>query len=565
MSTNINVVVGDGGIVGRAQREQEEARWKLTERERARREAAPAVAVVTGDAVLEGQTRRLSVVLDELAANRRRKSGTGGIVWVIDKWNLGRDTNYFTGARTAFNYRFPSEATMNSFEFCLGSTDGTAWINGSVPLAGVEEWRSAMWDEIDALPAPATNTSIPPSNLLETSVIQKVLNNFIVLPAGGGNCICIVYARKAFSFAGWYGVLTSTESQSSPEYIPNYDTGPLTSRTVSSSGFKVYLVSKSSIRELTPPAGLTSAMNALLPNVQWTNNVLITYIPKYKEPPASNLYPQLDTAQSPIPVYIATEGPGNNLSRQFEGTSTVLRPTGGSYAQNGTWIMTYDEEIVTGYSYPDFGAAIADYAYASYGFNPGYISGNLFYYWKPSYFYSSPSIFAFFNNTAQTSAAIVTPVFFTIQDPQPDYGNSAAIASYLTSIGYPVPTRATGFDDRDTPLAELVASSIGWNEETGIRDVLYESPYTSWTLPLVSGPMPLNQGDMFYSEDQGPLVRSGVLTFDSNRQDKISTLTYEEDWGGWIQYPMSFYDWNQPAFCRQKLLELGFTPADLTP
>ena len=491
---------------------------------------------------------------------------TAGIAWVVDKWGATRAGYSDFFLRSYFNFRFPGEGTKDYYEFLLGSTDGTFWIEDSIPLSGIEAWRDQIWADFDEIPMedPFSGPFPPgpvwnkPIKGAETHVIVYRQMNVFILPAGGGNCVCVIRAEKAFSGTGWWYGSVYREDPIQGYFMPNWATGILPQRTVSSSGYKVYLVSKSSVKEISAPAALSTALNALFPAPQWGSETLVDYMPTYQEPFAAGLFPRLDPSVEPVPVYIADFSNPGGYTIPYTTEETVFKPLGGEYLFDGRWVSNVgDVETVYRTTYVPFGSLMGNDLYASYGFIPGYINSSSYFNYPWG---ASPSIFAIFNQTAATYDAS--------SQLEEDYYNSfdydayvAGIGAYLADIGYQIPSAIVGFDDRNPPLSDLATAFSDWDIEDSGRDILYESETNPWKLPLVSGPA----YDYGYDVNQLQLSRIGTLTFGGTRQDVISTLPYDDDWGYWIQTPMWFYDWNDPKFCEAALQQLGFSSEDLRP
>lgn len=137
MSTQINVTVGGGGLVDQARRNQEEARWKLTERERWER-SQRVEATVSGDAVPGGGRAGFRFRPDEPAANRRVSS---------DGWVLGPSDDTLAAKVRGFQpFVF---ASTNGVPFLYSTSEGPE----GAPCLKVAQPPGKFVSEISAVPA----------------------------------------------------------------------------------------------------------------------------------------------------------------------------------------------------------------------------------------------------------------------------------------------------------------------------------------------------------------------------------------------------------------------------
>lgn len=513
MSTNINVVVGDGGIVGRAQREQEEARWKLTERERARREAAPAVAVVTGDAVLEGQIRRPSVVLDELAANRRRKSGTGGIVWVVTP-----GTAYFAalwGWRSpADSPDIPDPLIGDTMPIRVGSGDGSTWVETSLSLPGTSAFGDAtrepfgpvLQTEIIGYDSGIPVVGYPTDPLgqivgMELGFIDDSKVIQLAMPCGNGSAVVLVGARAAGSVHGRALRCDGSYFWDHPVVGPfwnsenNYGAVVLTPSAFSAHAIKAFVVSQTGCREVSIPGGLRSALDQLWSGTTWVSGSDTTYGAPTLVPGASNAY----------------------------------------FYAFGEYNRRKLEDAISAPSVRDYGVMHDLMQGATVTLRS-----------------ASPSVFSLFRNYSSLFDAV------DFRNGQPYYEPTANIANALQALGVPVPNHFAAIDGRGADYQALQEAIF--NSEPGYEDdSFYADPnrYITGFDAVRVNTIPATFFDVIPQDaawkkvNRMPLA-AGRATSTAPIEDAIFT-------------PIWHYDWGEPAYCRQQLLALGFTAADLTP
>lgn len=473
----------------------------------------------------------------ELAPDRRPepagiplRSGQTGLAWVaID--DLGG------GFNSAFLWRHAlTQAKLitddGRFSFKVGCGDGSKWIDAHVTLPGIAAYRD--FRESYFTPFARDQISIGVLDLLwfSSDPVGKFIPyitrdgfaddtryRYFAFPCGNGSCILIVHVRAAGSrgatvsrairadrgesdvFGEFWRVLKS------PFYIEQVD---LKRHNISVTDVAAFVVSQTDCRQISVPSALRSALDTLLPDANW--------------------------AGAP------------------SGITSGLTPDYLSYnaATSEYWTEQY------GVHYRKFDAFDFRREIMSFGMSSDVMEMEAPFHQVPPVSYS-PSLFPMLTQYPSLLPAL-SAYYDTDYDNDPSY---LEVGDLLRELGVPAPRDIVGFDARDQAYLDfstaVYENAPGYDGPTGSSaaytyldpDRLLSSIRVVRTNAQPEQPFgQLPQSRSWSQVARLPLSSSRTVPYSSPR------ASYDVIW---------HYDWGKPAYCRQQLLALGFTAADLTP
>jgi hypothetical protein len=167
----------------------------------------------------------------------------------------------------------------------------------------------------------------------------------------------------------------------------------------------------------------------------------------------------------------------------------------------------------------------------------------------------TPSVYSLFNNTD----ALFSAVDFTDVDQYSQLNLTVSdLAEALSGLSVPVPNHFMAVDTRMEGYSALNDKMV--NSERYVDTWFFDPDrYISGLDMVKTSGIPSS----FYEQlpQSGSWKKIKRLRLDPGRPDKTDRLTREDSY---LSVHMH-YDWGRPDYCRQQLLALGFTAADLTP
>jgi len=538
---------------------------------------------------------------------------TVGVVWFCDQWHGGLPNMRPT--ESPFSLFLPDFSSSDIYRFRIGSGDGSTWIDDVIETPGASSWRSQILDELESVrnsfqyPDEFDNYFIDngflPRPVSTTKVIYYDDFSITPIPIGEGKALCIVHAQRARSFSGvWskpifqeadegfftdYQSITFEGEKPYPRIAISFQTGVHPNITMSSSGFKLYVVSQTACKQVQSPSTFTEVINKLFPPIEWSASKVWTYNSKFIFQDKFGYPPLRDPESEPEPVSIAIPGPTDDLIAFETQNYTVRKPVDSSKTPR---LPFASYRIPTGDLYPpangnvtftaideqqsSFGpvSRLADFfadPVGTIGFNPSLIDVDdiiidnsiVDSYFEANLLRSttSPAIFSFFKNTAAVNSWIRSTY------PNDEFFLISSNREFLQSIEIKAPSRTMTIDYRSEPFKSLYADSFG----AFISDPLYDLPSSVKSIPYAYYLSPLQ-----YSFDRIPienfesdpplasLQSAGRIPFSTTRANPFDGLPADEGYPFRV-YPVFYTDWGRPGFCKQQLLALGFSAADLQP
>ena len=473
----------------------------------------------------------------------------------------------------------------DEYRFKIGSGDGTQWITATLSTPGMSAMREASYAAAsiggfdDIIGWEGTEEDWISSGaaflMAETPVSWQTLfkATALPLPCGNGAAVVVVRVERAAAFAGSYGVQdwsnynwSGVGEQTYPTW--SFNTGLHGPATFSGYAYKCFLVSHTTIREITAPEGFTAKLDEVFPPAQWDETEIIGYVPKWKSGFAIPLGPQFDDSEEPEPIYRPRLTYGSAYSFSVTEDYTIGKPTGSEYDPTppvgsgwlGSDLIFETETYSRTITYPLFDSGPG--VIRSLGldlalmFDPE--AG------IPSYFATigstSPVVLSYFANQPAALAAAETL-------------KAAGASSYSDCIdalddviGAPMPTSVVTVDRRDDSVLfidQTADNQLGeFIPEKG--PIYFESAEDVPGIPFVShSPLPDSTTETLGFDETYSAVQTLSLT--SPRVDPFEGDPAEVEGYFYQLRPIFFTDWGQPLHCRVQLLALGFTEEDLTP
>lgn len=398
----------------------------------------------------------------------------------------------------------------------VGSGDGSQWVSTTLNLPGINAWGAANQYFGDIGTTPPFDGS---EGVFITRGEYGFFDDFgllrMALPVGNGAAIVLVGFRSATSAFGWQNKTTAW--MEFPVLRSNYERIALEPTTFSGLDIKAFLVSDTTCREVPIPSGITSVLDILWPETTWVpttgyanyGNTIFTYTVPLPNASGYAFYSnsyinrklELALGSRRVPAVVPSFG-----------TSQT--------AINDDW-GKYDDTIRPG---EDRVATVATSTPAIYGLLRNY-----------------EATFNAFNFLSGNAAQLST----------------ATIKAQLRNLGFPVPNHWVTIDANDPAL---VAFNAQFDEESdgnnlNREEALYRSDMTGlqW---VKSNTMPEKHTEQ--TPEGTAWARLSRLRFAA---DRSFPSTPEKAYTQVLWH----YDWAEPQYCRQQLLALGFTAADLKP
>lgn len=454
--------------------------------------------------------------------------GNTGLVWLAEP--ARPLANFSASWMWSSLYRLPSTGQPAQFlidandrwSYSIGSGDGSTWLEGSLHLPGIHAFRQAYYDFFSpGLPPLAGNSttyfvSDPVGSFYRPTEVEfdDSLQHTACLPVGNGSALVLVMARAGGCWAGSKLVVTaSSQTTYNGETVWTFTTEDREfvvsePQTVQASDVQAYLVSQTTCRQVTVPTALRSRLDDLLLKSTITNP--IPWVP-VTGVPAINVF----TATGPDAYWFS-----NGIYRYRKYESLYLLDVFRSYgAKPGVMAIPEQSPYLTPITY-------------------------------------SPAVYVPLLKDQELFAASEFPNF---EDPNIPYTEGR---SRLQALGAPAPSHVVGFDVR-LPDYQAIHAALS-NEEPG-----YIGYNGKWTNAVYKDPQKLLQGLTPVRSNTQPTNLYDQLP-QAGAWQSLRRLPLDPDrlvrYGADTAHALLWhYDWGQPAYCRQQLLALGFTEADLTP
>jgi hypothetical protein len=507
MSTQINVTVGSGGLPEKAKQQQQAARQAQLEKERQQRiqtqgqEQRNAALAAEGTApdgsLLYGIGARQALTQPRPAAFRSGNKETVTMSWVVigsNNWYANISSDFTGTIIRALESTYTGTNSGRSLH--ISSTDGTYWhsIVNSSDLKAPAGFT------------PGENTSLPPSN--ETYRLDTGINNvvFDLFPVGKGVFIATFRFVLAYQKACW--------TFSTPP-IPNYVV-TLNQATPITTIYKSFLVSKSSVKEITTPQAAKDYFDNKFPGLVQTSKTLRRY---------TGIGTVLEQRTTPNPAYTLLNDWGSVTTFDFvQGAFNRTSRGPRLWWLNGWWQNAM----------PTVGGSLSNNSALMFGAPAVYSRAtNATTNWQ-NYFNSTDatgvvtndfsSWFSWFANSyAQDQSKIKKPLAYYV-------------ASYSNLYSSPMAVQVP-FYQAQTAMPVAYDWYQGVSPRVPPTDAAYWKPFITLS---------------FANNAQAMPTVAGVQSNDSGS-------------AGPDQYFCVTTDWGEPKYCQQQALALGFTLADLTP
>lgn len=252
MSTQINVIVDDGGLRAKARQQTQANRWsKLDAEARAKAEQKAKEEKAKQDAktgsTQDGQRSRNIFKAEELAANRFGKLAGVGNAWLWTATTVPFNLVANGSSQTSYGYRFLTR---------LGCLDGTQW------LELTDTYETTPPDLSTPLPAPRSNVTLYSHAFTLNGYLNtqnySVAERQFAFPVGPQALIYVYLRSVAFALLPTKKSLYRNNAQT---YYENAYT--LSTSTYNWTTRRAFFVGQSSVREITLPDTLGSLLAAL--------------------------------------------------------------------------------------------------------------------------------------------------------------------------------------------------------------------------------------------------------------------------------------------------------------
>ena len=458
--------------------------------------------------------------------------GNTGLAWLLFP-DFGSGFN--AGSRWRHDTTFEDLITDDDkLSFKVGCGDGSKWIDADVTLPGIAAWRNTR--ETVFTPQATDQITVGATTLLRYlsnptgKFIRYINRSFTVddsairywsMPCGNGSCILIVHVRAAGSAGATasratnaiYYDVAGSDGPGYWEVFPNFtEQVDLKRHNVSATGIAAFVVSQTDCRQIAVPAALQSALSTLLPDAPWNSA-------------PSGLSGGL------TPDFISLNAPSNEY-----------------------W---YEDAGLPGYYVRMLDALLYRPEHVRFGLSAEAMQMEPPYHQVDAEAYS-PSLFSLLTEYAE-----LLPTLAYTDDSIFDF-NYAEFGNRLRDFGVPAPRDLTTFDVREQAyldFATAVYEGRPGYEYPGIRynnsGRVYLDPDRLLTsLRVVRANAQPELGSEQLSQDRAWSQVARLTLADSRSPVHSGIDNYRLLW---------HYDWGNPSYCRQQLLALGFTAADLTP
>lgn len=458
--------------------------------------------------------------------------GTTGLAWVAWPYKRG----YFSGTWFWTYETFdPDDHVVDDndrFYFSVGSGDGSKWIASYLTLPGVAAYRAQRRSFFTPIPDDFIGTYS--GNFFRTSPVGKILANnigngyltdesrfnYLALPCGNGSAIVLVMARASAAWRAEKFVCTAAEPAAEFGVFgwrATADEMILSDmQTITASDIAAFIVSQTDCRQITVPALLRQRLGELLLDAQW--NTPFTWVPN---PDLAVSYEVV--RPSPTSEYWAeTDSPifGTIAFRKYE--QYIAQPIFSTYGADGVAMKVPDQ----------WNRIRADT--------------------------STPAIYLLLNKPSE-----VLNTLPDVNDTESFDFNYAAARETLRGFGAPAPSHIVSFDSRREEYMAM-QNYLWYGEEPWFGTTaatIYLDPEKRLTgLGVVrSSTQPDTYSDYLLQSSPWRPVKFLPLSTDRIRpynSGPVNNDNYSLLW---------HYDWGEPNYCRQQLLQLGFTADDLKP